>query len=217
VRWRTKKFPNRTAAYTNKIQYYYYFLGDVMRKLEEIENDLKQAREELSHVEGAPAEVYSRIVGYYRSVRNWNKGKREEYGERRLYDVGTSAVHLERCTPGVVNTASAVSGADNIKEFPASDSSEPHILLFVRPGCPACPGAKAAAGKLGIPVNTIDAASEDGLAEAARRNVMSTPTAILIDKKGVELSRARNSADIASLRRFMPDAAAAVYKNAASM
>jgi ribonucleoside-triphosphate reductase len=188
-----------------------------MRKLEEIENDLKQAREELSHVEGAPAEVYSRIVGYYRSVRNWNKGKREEYGERRLYDVGTSEIHLERCTPGVVNTVPVTPGADSIKEFPESDSYEPHILLFVRPGCPACPGAKAAAGKLGIPVNTIDAASEDGLAEAARRNVMSTPTAILVDEKGAELSRARNSADIASLRRFMPDAAAAVYKNAASM
>ncbi|MDR0662601.1 MAG: hypothetical protein LBF80_00790 [Spirochaetaceae bacterium] len=185
-----------------------------MRKIEEIENDLKQAREELSHVEGAPAEVYSRIVGYYRSVRNWNKGKREEYGERRLYDAGTSAAHLERCTPGSVNVESAESGAGKIiKEFPRTDSSEPHILLFVRPGCPACPGAKAAAGKLGIPVDTIDAASENGLAEAARRNVMSTPTAILLNKNGEELSRARNNADIASLRRFVPD----VYKNAASM
>jgi ribonucleoside-triphosphate reductase len=191
-----------------------------MRKLEEIEKDLEQVREELSNVEGAPAEVYSRIVGYYRSVRNWNKGKREEYGERRLYDVETSTAHLEICAPRMVNAQASdtVSGQANIKKFERTDTYEPHILLFVRPGCPACPGAKAAAGKLGIPVDTIDTASEDGLAEAARRNVMSTPTAILLDKDGEELSRARNSADIASLRRLVPATGDfAEYKNAASM
>jgi ribonucleoside-triphosphate reductase len=191
-----------------------------MRKLEEIEKDLEQVREELSHVEGAPAEVYSRIVGYYRSVRNWNKGKREEYGERRLYDMETSASHLETCVPRMVNApaSDAVSGQANITKFEKPNPSEPHILLFVRPGCPACPSAKAAAGKLGIPVDTIDTASEDGLAEAARRNVMSTPTAILLDKDGEELSRARNSADIASLSRLVPaNGEFAEYKNAASM
>ncbi|MDR3355853.1 MAG: hypothetical protein LBO04_01550 [Spirochaetaceae bacterium] len=189
-----------------------------MRKLEEIEKDLERAREELSNVKGEPAEVYSRIVGYYRSVRNWNKGKREEYGERRLYDMDASAAHLERCVPRVVNAADAQAlPAAVFEKVESFEPSEPHILLFVRPGCPACPGAKAAAGKLGIPVDTIDTASEDGLAEAARRNVMSTPTAILLDKDGGELSRARNSADIASLGRFVSDGEFAVYKNAASM
>lgn len=33
-----------------------------------------------------PCEVYSRVVGYYRPVQNWNVGKRQEYAERRLYD-----------------------------------------------------------------------------------------------------------------------------------
>lgn len=31
---------------------------------------------------GKPTEVYSRIVGYFRSVRLWNKGKRQEFKER---------------------------------------------------------------------------------------------------------------------------------------
>jgi len=31
-------------------------------------------------------EVYSRIVGYYRPVKNWNKGKREEFKQRKTYD-----------------------------------------------------------------------------------------------------------------------------------
>ncbi|MDR0403453.1 MAG: anaerobic ribonucleoside-triphosphate reductase [Treponema sp.] len=57
-----------------------------MRNLEAIERELAAAREALSGVTGTPAEVYSRIVGYYRSVRNWNRGKREEYGERLMFD-----------------------------------------------------------------------------------------------------------------------------------
>ena len=34
-----------------------------------------------------PCEVYSRIVGYLRPVRNWNRGKVQEYGERMPYEV----------------------------------------------------------------------------------------------------------------------------------
>ncbi len=33
---------------------------------------------------GKEAEVYSRVVGYYRPVRNWNKGKQEEFRHRTL-------------------------------------------------------------------------------------------------------------------------------------
>ena len=32
-----------------------------------------------------PVEVYSRVVGYFRPVNQWNKGKREEFGERKEY------------------------------------------------------------------------------------------------------------------------------------
>jgi len=35
-------------------------------------------------------EVYSRIVGYLRPVRNWNVGKKQEFAERREYAVGAS-------------------------------------------------------------------------------------------------------------------------------
>ncbi len=33
-----------------------------------------------------PTEIYSRVVGYYRPVQNWNKGKVEEFEERKLID-----------------------------------------------------------------------------------------------------------------------------------
>ena len=36
---------------------------------------------------GVPCEVYSRIVGYFRPIRNWNQGKRQEWAERKAYEV----------------------------------------------------------------------------------------------------------------------------------
>ena len=32
-----------------------------------------------------PVEVYSRVVGYFRPVNQWNKGKREEFYERKEF------------------------------------------------------------------------------------------------------------------------------------
>ena len=32
-------------------------------------------------------EVYSRVTGYFRPVANWNKGKKEEFAERKNYKV----------------------------------------------------------------------------------------------------------------------------------
>jgi ribonucleoside-triphosphate reductase len=150
-----------------------------MRNLEDIEKDLEAAREALSSVEGTPAEVYSRIVGYYRSVRNWNRGKREEYGERQLYRINE------------LRTAASPQ--------PVPTKEESLLLLFIRASCPACPPAKAAAGKLGIPVELVNADTAEGMAEAVKRNVMSTPTAILISSGGEELARAGNAETIGRL------------------
>lgn len=35
----------------------------------------------------ARTEVYSRVVGFFRPVQQWNKGKREEYKERKTFKV----------------------------------------------------------------------------------------------------------------------------------
>lgn len=34
-----------------------------------------------------PVEVYSRVVGYFRPINQWNKGKQEEFRERKVYRV----------------------------------------------------------------------------------------------------------------------------------
>lgn len=39
-------------------------------------------------------EVYSRVTGYFRPVANWNKGKREEFKDRKVYKLGTAVAAL---------------------------------------------------------------------------------------------------------------------------
>ncbi len=34
-----------------------------------------------------PCEIYSRIVGYLRPIQNWNKGKQQEFKERKTFQV----------------------------------------------------------------------------------------------------------------------------------
>lgn len=52
----------------------------ILKRIAELEDELKS-------VQGTPCEVYSRVVGFFRPVKDWNKGKQEEYKERMLFDV----------------------------------------------------------------------------------------------------------------------------------
>jgi ribonucleoside-triphosphate reductase len=179
-----------------------------MRDLEAIESELEAARETLSNVKGTPAEVYSRIVGYYRSVRNWNKGKREEYGQRVMFQPDSSL--LASCAPPESGKPNELRAPDTQPEPNESVQkqnapAEERLLLFVRPACPACPSAKAAASRLGLPMELYDADTDEGLAVAVRHQVMATPTAILLSPTGEELGRAR---DVKSIERLLEAAIA---------
>lgn len=35
---------------------------------------------------GKQCEVYSRVVGYFRPVSNWNAGKRQEFLDRKVFN-----------------------------------------------------------------------------------------------------------------------------------
>lgn len=39
---------------------------------------------------GEATEVYSRITGYYRPIKNWNDGKAQEFKDRKVYDLNHS-------------------------------------------------------------------------------------------------------------------------------
>lgn len=36
-------------------------------------------------------ECYSRVTGYFRPVKNWNKGKQEEFKDRQMFNVERAA------------------------------------------------------------------------------------------------------------------------------
>ena len=72
------------------------------RTAEEIGAEIAKVKEEMENAQGTECEVYARIVGYYRSVKNWNRGKREEYGERRMFmqDNPRTAAELQTAEAG---------------------------------------------------------------------------------------------------------------------
>jgi len=39
----------------------------------------------IAKVKQMPTEVYSRVVGYFRPVSNWNEGKKEEFKDRKEF------------------------------------------------------------------------------------------------------------------------------------
>jgi len=68
-------------------------MADIDQQIQEasdvqaINNLIEQLTDKLSRVVGTVCEVYSRIVGYYRNVGNWNQGKSQEFEERVSFTV----------------------------------------------------------------------------------------------------------------------------------
>ena len=141
-----------------------------MENREQKESRLAELKEKLLSVEGTPTEVYSRIVGYYRSVRNWNAGKREEFSTRREYAFPS----------GLAGTSAKAQGV------PAS------YILFSRATCPNCPPVKDYLSASGLPGVVVDVDTEEGLGLARRHEVLSTPTALLLAEGGAEIVRAHS-------------------------
>ena len=46
---------------------------------------------------GEKTEVYSRVTGYFRPVANWNKGKKAEFADRKMYKVVGAILALAVC------------------------------------------------------------------------------------------------------------------------
>lgn len=60
---------------------------------ENIKEMISQKEKELLLVKGTPCEIYSRVVGYFRPVKNWNEGKQEEYKDRVVYETGKGGIN----------------------------------------------------------------------------------------------------------------------------
>jgi anaerobic ribonucleoside-triphosphate reductase len=106
---------------------------------------------------GKETEVYSRITGYYRPVKNWNEGKAQEFKDRQTYQIN------ENENPNHVGPEHACSCGDAHK-MEAPKVSE--LMLFTSPTCPNCKMAKMLLDKDGIKYHNIDATSDKETAVA---------------------------------------------------
>jgi anaerobic ribonucleoside-triphosphate reductase len=106
---------------------------------------------------GKETEVYSRITGYYRPVKNWNEGKAQEFKDRQTYQID------ENENPNHVGPEHACSCGDAHK-LEAPKVTE--LMLFTSPTCPNCKMAKMLLDKDGIKYHNIDATSDKDTAVA---------------------------------------------------
>jgi len=167
-----------------------------MEGREELEARLATLRDELSRAEGRQTEVYSRIVGYYRSVRNWNAGKREEYSDRVVYGLPHRAAPGPASAP--VAAASAVAQPRQVLQ-PAARAAQSGLLVFTRKACPNCPPVADFIRRRGLSAIFVDVDGVDGLALARRHSILATPTVLGLDGEGRESFRAYGLEEVMSL------------------
>lgn len=173
-----------------------------MATREQLESRLSTLKAELVAAEGTPTEVYSRIVGYYRSVRNWNAGKRAEFSKRREYGFpGTQAMGPapSKAIKAGVLAGSATSAVPSANCGTGSDAAS--YLLFSRTACPNCPPVKEYLSLSGLPGVVVDVDTDEGLELARRYEVLSTPTAIMLGSDGAQLLRAQTRKQLEPLVR----------------
>ncbi len=134
---------------------------------------------------GEEAEVYSRITGYYRPVKNWNDGKTQEYKDRKVYDIGKST--LKR-------TAPAAEAAAQVEE--SAPAEENRNLLFATATCPNCKIACTFLDKAGFPYEKLLA--EDNAELATQLGVKQAPTLVVIKDGVVE-----KYAGVSDIKKFL--------------
>jgi hypothetical protein len=168
--------------------------GNNMSDRKSIEARIAELRGELARAEGTPTEVYSRIVGYYRSVRNWNAGKREEYAQRLAFELPmpaqggdvperAEAEPAERARPA---SASKPVGLD----LPGGAILRDGVLVFTREKCPQCPPVANYVLSSGMRAVFVDVDGDEGLSLARDLGIMATPTILALDGEGREAFRA---------------------------
>ena len=117
-------------------------------------------------------EVYSRITGYYRPVKNWNDGKRQEFSDRQTYVIDHEHEENHVCTC-----------EDHVpEEVSAKPQSVEELILFTSPTCPNCKMAKMMLDKEGIAYRNVDAMSNRELAN--QFHIQKAPTLIVPTEKG---------------------------------
>ncbi|MBO5927625.1 MAG: ribonucleoside triphosphate reductase [Clostridia bacterium] len=120
---------------------------------------------------GRTTEVYSRITGYYRPVQNWNDGKREEFGARKVYNIETSVLKEKQATCACEEKESA--SVDIITK----------PILFTRNGCPNCKTSKMMLDKAGVSYDVVNA--EENKEMTLKYGIKKAPTLLVPTESGI--------------------------------
>ncbi|WP_319561545.1 anaerobic ribonucleoside-triphosphate reductase [Marispirochaeta sp.] len=160
--------------------------------LEQINMEIDKLKQEAEKVRGRQTEVYTRIVGYYRAVKNWNRGKREEYKHRRTFEVPEES-HLNTEKSSDIRELGK-KRAQNSEDRKLTDIAA--YQYFYRSTCPNCPPVKAYLAELGFTGSEINVDMDEGFEMAGELAVCATPTVIFRDSSGNELFRSANLQDL---------------------
>lgn len=140
---------------------------------------------------GKATEVYSRITGYYRPVRNWNDGKSSEFENRKTYEpeelFSVNRNLLEEAGVEMPRVGTQTLGRANRVEAPKSNSDAEKIILVTTKTCPNCQAAKNYLNQAGIEYDVILADEADGAEIAVQYNISAAPTLIVQSGEEAEL------------------------------
>ena len=167
------------------------------RTLDQVEAEIAQVQNELNDVHGTQTEVYARIVGYYRAVRNWNKGKADEFKLRKMFTLEDSN-RFDGVESTVKATAKTVKEETKVQTMTASNEIA-SFDLFVRKTCPNCPPVKAYMANIKLTGNMIDVDTAEGLNEAALKGVFAAPTVIVYNAAHEEIARGHNVEELTAI------------------
>ena len=131
---------------------------------------------------GQPAEVYSRITGYYRPVQNWNDGKLQEFSQRKTYDIANSSYH--GVNQHIVSDTCCGEQDVRVQADPNFKKNDGEILLFTTKTCPNCKMAKMMLDKAGIKYTVIDAEDQTDLTQ--KYGVKKAPTMLVANGQGYD-------------------------------
>ena len=120
---------------------------------------------------GEDAEVYSRITGYYRPVKNWNDGKVKEFKMRKEYDLNHSGCTKEECCEN--------------EKTEKKEKMKDEIILFGTKTCPNCASAKKLLEKAKVKYRLVDA--EENVDLTKKFGVKQAPTLVEIKKGEVNV------------------------------
>ena len=162
---------------------------------------------------GKDAEVYSRITGYYRPVRNWNDGKASEFRNRKTYAPGAPEFTDSDRLPNGNDIAQAATedallgselqdqaNAASAKEIQAMDQAQAKAVLLTTKTCPNCNTAKALLNEAGIAYDVVYAEEPEGAELASEYSITTAPT-LIVKKDG----KADLYGNVSNIRGYIHD------------